>query len=138
MSEQQGLFKWPVRIYYEDTDAGGVVYHANYLKYFERARTEQLRSAGISQFSLFEQDIAFVVRNIEIDYKLPARLDDELFVDSQIVEHGRASLLFCQNLVNLEGIILCQAYVKVVCVNPKKMKSTAIPKTILTEITRDR
>ncbi|WP_017024737.1 tol-pal system-associated acyl-CoA thioesterase [Vibrio rumoiensis] len=132
MSQQlQSTFKWPITIYYEDTDAGGVVYHSNYLKFFERARTEMLRAQGVSQFTLLEQEIGFVVRHIDIDYIQGAKLDENLNVLTSIVNLRKASITFCQELVNLDGRILCKAMVKVACVNITKMKPQAIPSSIM-------
>ena len=105
-------FEWPVTVYYEDTDAGGVVYHANYLKFFERARTEMLRSIGLNQQVLLEQHIGFVVRHIDIDFLKGARLDDKLTVNTSVSQLKKASLTFCQELVNPEGQLLCKAIVK--------------------------
>ncbi|HCH02003.1 MAG TPA: tol-pal system-associated acyl-CoA thioesterase [Vibrio sp.] len=137
MTEQtKTTFKWPITIYYEDTDAGGVVYHSNYLKFFERARTELLRAQGISQHTLLEQEIGFVVKHMDIDYIQGAKLDEHLEVLTSIVNLKRASISFCQELVNLEGRILCKATVKVACVNIKQMKPQAIPSTIMTEFAR--
>ncbi len=116
------VFNWPITIYYEDTDAGGVVYHSNYLKFFERARTEMLRAIGVSQQVLLEQRIGFVVRHAEIDFKQGARLDDQLTVVTSIAELKKASLTFCQELVNPEGQLLCKAIVKVACIDNEKMK----------------
>ncbi len=100
-SKLQGLskpFTWPVTVYYEDTDAGGgEVYHANYLKFFERARTEMLRSIGVSQQVLLEQNIGFVIRHIDIDFIQGARLDDSLQVITNIYELKRATLVFCRD-----------------------------------------
>ena len=127
-------FHWPVVVYYEDTDAGGVVYHSNYLKYFERARTELLRSVGVSQQNLLEQNIGFVVRHMDIDFLQGAKLDDHLTVTTHISELKRASLTFCQEIVNLNGQILCKASVKVACVNSQKMKPQAIPSSIIAEL----
>lgn len=91
------VFSWPVRIYYEDTDAGGIVYHANYLRYFERARTDWLRSLGAVHTELEAQHgLVFVVRDIGIDYAAPARLDDELIVDVHLIEARRASMQLAQ------------------------------------------
>lgn len=127
-------FHWPVTVYYEDTDAGGVVYHSNYLKYFERARTELLRSIGVSQHRLLEQNTGFVVRHMDIDFLQGAKLDDQLNVVTTISELKRASLTFCQEIVNLDGQILCKALVKVACVNSQKMKPQAIPSLIIAEL----
>lgn len=128
-------FNWPVTIYYEDTDAGGVVYHSNYLKFFERARTEMLRAKGISQQVLLEQNIGFVVRHIDIDFLQGAKLDDRLNIVSYLTEMKRASLVFCQEIVNPDGDILCKAIVKVACIDNMKMKPKAMPKSIILEFT---
>jgi acyl-CoA thioester hydrolase len=127
-------FEWPVTVYYEDTDAGGVVYHSNYLKYFERARTELLRSIGVSQNRLLEQETGFVVRHMDIDWLQGATLDEQLTVLTHISDLKRASLTFCQEIVNVDGKILCKASVKVACVNINKMKPQAIPSSIITEL----
>ncbi|EOC1797116.1 TPA: tol-pal system-associated acyl-CoA thioesterase [Vibrio fluvialis] len=129
------VFSWPITIYYEDTDAGGVVYHSNYLKFFERARTEMLRAIGVSQQVLLEQRIGFVVRHAEIDFKQGARLDDQLTVVTSIAELKKASLTFCQELVNPEGQLLCKAIVKVACIDNEKMKPKAMPQSIILELT---
>ncbi|MGF1720442.1 tol-pal system-associated acyl-CoA thioesterase [Vibrio kyushuensis] len=128
-------FHWPVTVYYEDTDAGGVVYHSNYLKYFERARTEMLRSIGVSQRSLLEQDIAFVIRHVDMDFLQGARLDEQLNVLTTISERKKASLVFCQEIVNLDGKILCKALVKVACIDTVKMRPKAMPQSIALELT---
>ncbi|MDP5255037.1 MULTISPECIES: tol-pal system-associated acyl-CoA thioesterase [unclassified Vibrio] len=132
MNEQ--VFQWPVRVYYEDTDAGGVVYHSNYLKFFERARTEMLRALGVSQQSLLEQNIGFVVRHMDINFIAGAKLDDQLTVNTAIDEKKRASMSFCQELVNADDKILCKSIVKVACIDNLKMKPIAIPKAIFGEI----
>ncbi|GAB2664372.1 tol-pal system-associated acyl-CoA thioesterase [Vibrio panuliri] len=129
-------FEWPVTVYYEDTDAGGVVYHSNYLKFFERARTELLRNVGVSQQALLEQNIGFVVRHMEIDFLQGARLDDHLIVKTNIAELKKASLTFCQEIVNPEGKTLCRAMVKVACINNERMRPTAIPQAIFMEFSR--
>ncbi|EKO3517361.1 tol-pal system-associated acyl-CoA thioesterase [Vibrio fluvialis] len=129
------VFNWPITIYYEDTDAGGVVYHSNYLKFFERARTEMLRAIGVSQQVLLEQRIGFVVRHAEIDFKQGARLDDQLTVVTSIAELKKASLTFCQELVNPEEQLLCKAIVKVACIDNEKMKPKAMPQSIILELT---
>ncbi|MGB2078259.1 MAG: tol-pal system-associated acyl-CoA thioesterase [Vibrio sp.] len=136
MQSQTKSFQWPVRVYYEDTDAGGVVYHANYLNFFERARTEYLRSLEINQHSLLELKTGFVVRHMDIDFIQAAKLDDQLVVHTQVTQIKRASLDFCQKLVNLDGLVLCSAQVKIACVNMEKMKPQAIPTTILSELKR--
>ncbi|MGC6248657.1 tol-pal system-associated acyl-CoA thioesterase [Bisgaard Taxon 45] len=121
------VFNFPIRVYYEDTDAGGVVYHARYLHFFERARTEYLRTAGFSQHTLLnERQLAFVVKAMNIDYRYPARLDDLLIVETLVTEVKGASLFFTQRLKKDEQI-LCEATVKVACVDLGKMKPIAIP-----------
>lgn len=136
MQSTEREFIWPVVVYYEDTDAGGVVYHSNYLKYFERARTEMLRSIGVSQQVLLEQGTGFVVRHMEIDYLQGARLDDQLSVKTTLSELKKASILFCQEIVNPEGRLLCRATVKVACIDNQKMRPIAIPQSIITELTQ--
>ena len=96
-------FSFPIRIYFEDTDSGGVVYHSNYLKFMERARTEWLRSVGIDQRHLKQQDhIMFVVHRIDIQYKLPARLNDDLIVKSELIEIGSSKIEFRQMIYRNE------------------------------------
>jgi acyl-CoA thioester hydrolase len=91
------IFTWPVRVYWEDTDAGGIVFYANYLKFFERARTEWLRSLGVAQGHLKEEAGGiFVVSETSVRYLAPARLDDELIVTAQLEAGGRASLIIAQ------------------------------------------
>ncbi|TCT38101.1 acyl-CoA thioester hydrolase [Providencia alcalifaciens] len=127
------LFRWSVRVYYEDTDAGGVVYHARYLAFFERARTEMLRNKGINQQSLLAENLGFVVRSMTIDFIKGARLDDLLEVETEVVEIKRASLLFQQRLVDLQGNLLCGATALIACVDTSKMKPKALPKSIVAE-----
>lgn len=126
-------FEWPVTVYYEDTDAGGVVYHANYLKFFERARTEMIRAWGVSQSTLLEHDIGFVVKSMEIDFIKAATLDEHLTVVSVISQQRKASLQFCQELVNARQQVLCRALVQVACINNKKMRPIAIPLSIFSK-----
>ncbi len=128
-------FLWPITIYYEDTDAGGIVYHANYLKFFERARTEFLRSKGACQQRLLEQNVGFVVRHMDIDFIHGAVLDQKLTVRTTISQIKRVSMQFCQELVNDDEQVLCKALVQVACINNKKMKPTAIPQSIVLELT---
>ncbi|MFK5222337.1 tol-pal system-associated acyl-CoA thioesterase [Glaesserella parasuis] len=120
---------FPIRVYYEDTDAGGVVYHAHYLHFFERARTEFLRQLGFSQQLLLSQSMAFVVKKMDIDYKKPAYLDDFLTVKSIISELKGAKIVFKQTLWRDEEC-LCEVSVVVVSVDLAKMKAIAIPEDI--------
>ena len=131
---KENPFVWPITIYYEDTDVGGVVYHSNYLKFFERARTELLRSIGVSQQKLFAEHISFVVRHMDIDFLRGAQLDEQLQVQTWVESIGRATLIFVQQLVRADNTILCRALVKIACINPTTMKPTAIPNGIKMEI----
>ena len=127
------MFSWPIRVYYEDTDAGGVVYHGQYLAFLERARTEMLRERGFHQQRLLEEQLGFVVSKLTIDYHHPARLDDLLEVRSEITDIRRASLTFTQTLMHKNGTLLCRAEVLVACVNISLMKRVALPKSIVAE-----
>lgn len=129
-------FSWPVRVYYEDTDAGGVVYYANYLKFMERARTEWLRHIGLDQQQLASQNnTAFAVRHVNADYLKPARLDDELVVRSHVHSLGRASITFSQEIQRNDGLLLCRAMVKVVCLHLDDFKPKPLPENLLAEFT---
>ncbi|MGL1959408.1 MAG: tol-pal system-associated acyl-CoA thioesterase [Colwellia sp.] len=123
--------QYPVRVYYEDTDAGGIVYYANYLKFFERARTEWLRELGINQVKFLEQNLGFVVRRVEMDNIASAKLDDLLSVSSTINTLKRASLVFHQQITNQSQQLLCVAQVRIACVNFKTSKPIAIPQPLL-------
>ena len=126
------VFHHPIRIYYEDTDAGGVVYYANYLRFFERCRTEWLRSLGHEQIDLLAtHDIAFVVKSVTVDYKRPAHLDDSLEVGLRLIHLGRAQLQFEQwvDRINPNGKheTLATGQVKLACVNLKRLRPVSIP-----------
>ncbi|MBH3102884.1 tol-pal system-associated acyl-CoA thioesterase [Serratia marcescens] len=127
------LFRWPVRVYYEDTDASGVVYHARYVAFFERARTEMLRQHNFHQQQLLSEQVAFVVRRMTVDYLAPARLDEQLEVQSEIISLRGASLTFAQRIVNSDGALLSQADVLIACIDPHQMKPRALPKSIVAE-----
>ena len=123
-------FCLPVRVYYEDTDAAGVVYYANYLRFIERARTDWLRTLGVDQRTLMESGgIAFAVRSLEADYLKPARLDDDLVVISTLEAVGRAQVVFRQNVLRGEELLF-SARVRVVSFDPLTAKAAAIPKAI--------
>ncbi|MBE8166761.1 MAG: tol-pal system-associated acyl-CoA thioesterase [Shewanella sp.] len=130
------MFSWPISVYYEDTDAGGVVYHSNYLNFFERARTEWMKNIGVSQTKLLAENIAFVVKHCEIDFKVAARFEQNLKVVSKITEMRRASMTFYQALVDEDSTTYCEATIVVACVNLSKMRPTAVPKTIIQELMR--
>lgn len=122
------MFEWPVRVYYEDTDAGGVVYYANYLKYLERGRTEWLRQLGFGQDQLMrDSGIVFAVRRVEIDYLLPARFDDALMVQVEIAALSKVSITFRQRLMRTPDELLSKATVKVACLDKDKFRPVAIP-----------
>lgn len=126
------LFRWPIRVYYEDTDTAGIVYYANYLKFFERARTEWLRALGFGQ-QAFGQDhgLQFVVAQASVDYRRPARLDDELVVDAAVVQLGRASLTFEQRAWR-GAQLLASARVRVGCIRLSDYAPAPIPAAMLT------
>ncbi|MGD7035758.1 tol-pal system-associated acyl-CoA thioesterase [Methylotuvimicrobium buryatense] len=124
-------FNWPVRIYYEDTDAGGVVFYANYLKFFERARTEMLRSMGFEQDRLIdEQGIIFVVRSVQIDYLMPARFNEQINVSAIVTLAKKASLIFEQTITRGSDV-LCTGTVRIACLDSKNMRPKAIPDILL-------
>ena len=129
-------FTWPVRVYYEDTDAGGIVYYANYLKFCERARTEWLRSLGIDQDVWLDLQIGFVVRQVSLDLRAPARFNDALSVTVEPKRIRKVSLECTQQIFNQQGELLCVAEVKAACVNLSTMKPVAIPGPILEVIRR--
>jgi acyl-CoA thioester hydrolase len=123
-------FVWPVRVYYEDTDAGGLVYHANYLRFMERGRTEWLRTLGVEQLRLAEETgIVFAVRSLNIEYLKPARLDDQLAVLTELTLAGRAQVTLKQ-WIERGGETLVEATVRVACLDAKKMKPAALPADI--------
>jgi acyl-CoA thioester hydrolase len=122
-------FRFDIRVYYEDTDAGGVVYYANYLRFLERARTECLRAMGFSQQALMHDGIAFAARSVSAEYLKPARLDDELTVVSTIESLGRAQCVFAQRVERGEDLLM-DARIRVACFDPVRGKATAMPKEI--------
>lgn len=122
-------FALPTRIYYEDTDAGGVVYYANYLRFMERARTEWLRALGCEQSALLTQGIAFAVRSAAVEFLRPARLDDELIVASTIESLGRAQVVFHQQVLRNHDVLV-DATIRVACFDPLRGKAAAMPKEI--------
>ena len=124
-------FVWPVRVYWEDTDAGGVVYYANYLKFMERARSEWLRALGFEQDVLRDEaGVVFVVRRVEIDYLSPARFNEQLEVSVRLHEMGRASLSVRQELMR-GSTRLAEAVVTLACVDVVRFKPVKIPESLL-------
>ncbi|MGP9801599.1 tol-pal system-associated acyl-CoA thioesterase [Rheinheimera sp. NSM] len=132
------VFIFPVRVYYEDTDAGGIVYYANYLKFFERARTEWLRALGIEQDLLLSKNIAFVVAQVLMDNKKPAKFNELLTVHSQISTLKQASMVFEQKIYNSAEQLVCSAQIKVACISLQQMKARAIPAEVTEVLTRGR
>jgi acyl-CoA thioester hydrolase len=138
-------FSWPVRVYYEDTDSGGVVYYANYLKFMERARTELLRSAGYEQDQLQQElGIIFAVRSASIQYKKPARFNDEFNVITSIVSLGKASIHFKQSIylaashhVDAANGLLASAEIKIACLSAERFNPQAIPSAIIEKINQE-
>lgn len=126
-------FYWPIRIYYEYTDLTGVVYHSNYLNFFERARTEWLRHLGYEQDVLKQQfNLVFVVRSLSLDFFKPARFNEALVIASQVGTLGRASLDFIQELRRSEqGEVLCRANIKLVGIELSSFQPCALPKSLL-------
>ena len=123
-------FSLPIRIYFEDTDSGGVVYHSNYLKFMERARTEWLRSVGIDQSHLKHHElIMFVVHRIDIQYKLPARFNDDLVVKSELIDIGSSKIEFRQ-MIYRDEVLLIDANVDIACIDSEKFKPVRIPSTV--------
>jgi acyl-CoA thioester hydrolase len=129
-------FQFPVRVYWEDTDAGGIVFYANYLKFFERARTEWLRHLGLEQHRL-KQDTGgmFVVIDTQLKYHSPAQLDDLLQVSAVMQDKGRASMVIAQQARRTENdggnTLLCEGTIRIGWVNAAKMKPERIPSTLL-------
>lgn len=133
-------FSWPIRVYYEDTDAGGVVFYANYLKFFERARTELLRSLGYSQHLLADTlGLLFVVKSASIEYHSPAKLDDELKLVVVVERVGGASMQIRQEAWRTEAgktNLLAAGLVTVVCVNKENFRPCPIPDHIRSKLQR--
>jgi acyl-CoA thioester hydrolase len=127
------IFSWPVRVYWEDTDAGGIVFYANYLKFFERARTEWLRSLGIEQQALRERSGGmFVVGQTSVRYHRAARLDDELLVTARVQEIGRASLIIAQQALSRPaGTLVCDGIIRIGWVEAGTLRPERIPPTLL-------
>lgn len=124
-------FEWPVQVYWEDTDAGGVVYHSQYLNFMERARTEWLRHLGFIQTEMREKlGVLFVVRHIDMHYKKPSKFDDSLIVRTCLINQGRSFITFEQSILRGEEM-LTSAMVKVVCIDAEKFKPVSIPKLML-------
>ncbi|MDN5872015.1 MAG: tol-pal system-associated acyl-CoA thioesterase [Nitrococcus sp.] len=137
---QPRVFHWPIRVYYEDTDSGGVVYHTSYLRFMERARTEWLRAIGFEQDWLRrEHGLLFTVRSVRIDFLMPGFFNDQLAVDTWAACHRRVSLRFTQHIRqarddNAKGKVLCRAEIEVVCVGSQNLRPRPIPSAIYAEL----
>jgi acyl-CoA thioester hydrolase len=139
---EEARFCWPVRVYYEDTDSGGIVYYANYLRFMERARTEWLRARSVEQDRLLgEHGVIFAVRSVQLDYLRPARFNQLLAVSAKVVGTGRASLTFEQEVMlqTAEGgdEVLCRGRIRIACLDAHSLKPRPIPAGIQREISSD-
>ena len=139
--QKPNAFTIPVRIYYEDTDAGGVVYYANYLKFLERCRTEWLRSIGHDQADLLrDPGIAFVVRSVNVEYLKPARLDEMLWVGLEVEKITKSQIFFRQHIRRANPAVvggwdeLVSGKIQIICVNAALMKITSIPSLLRTKL----
>ena len=127
------LFSWPVRVYYEDSDAQGLVYFANYFKFMERARTEWLRALGVEQdVLLYQERRFFVVVDAQADFLAPARFNDELIVTAGLISRARASFLIEQKIFrdNLDGELLCRGATRAACLDADSLKPVRLPDTL--------
>ena len=142
MQDASPIFRYPLRIYWEDTDAGGIVFYVNYLKFFERARTEWLRAAGVGQQQLRELTGGmFVVSDAQLRYHRPARLDDELIVTAQLQETGRASLTIGQQallkpeqMTDSRPVLLCEGTIRIGWVDAATMRPARMPGFLLEQL----
>ena len=124
-------FIWPIRVYYEDTDAGGVVFYANYLKFFERARTEMLRAMGYEQDELIDNGgIIFAVRSVQVEYLSPARFNELLQVSAEVTLAKKVSLTF-EQLITRGDDVLCTSNIRIACLDAKTLRPKAIPENLL-------
>ena len=132
-------FVWKVRVYWEDTDAGGVVYHSQYLNFFERARTEWLRGIGVHQSQLVRQDnVLFAIRHMDIDFVQAARLDDELDITVHTVHTSGVRMTFSQDMTRCsDGQLVASANLTAACLNADSFKPTRMPKWIRAEFKKN-
>jgi tol-pal system-associated acyl-CoA thioesterase len=129
MDAPRGFDRIPIRVYYEDTDAAGIVYYANYLRFIERGRTEFLRTLGHDQHALMQEGIAFAVRSVSAEFLKPAKLDDLLRVETEVASLGRAQLTFVQRILR-DTELLLDAKIRVVCIDPVRGKPIPMPRPI--------
>lgn len=139
--QNENVFLWSVRVYYEDTDAGGVVYHTNYIKFMERARTEWLRNLGFEQDELLAREgVIFAVHSVQADFFLPAKFNDELIVSSRVIKKGKASITIEQEVIkkyqdtNKKDDVLCKGIVKVATLDGVNFKPKAMPEILYNQI----
>ncbi|KRW82466.1 tol-pal system-associated acyl-CoA thioesterase [Marinobacter sp. P4B1] len=126
------IFELPIRVYIEDTDAGGIVFHAKYLHYMERARTEWVRSRGVGLRAGLEDNISYVVQRMNIHYRTPAKLDDQLLVTAEPVASSRVWMSFRQQVLKAESReLLCEAEVRVACIALDTGKPRRLPENML-------
>jgi len=125
-------FQWPITVYIEDTDAGGIVFYANYLRFMERARTEFIRSLGFPAVARIEPNTQFVVHKVSVTYHRPAKLDDRLNVSAQVKRLGRTFMVFEQAVTqSADNQMLVAGEVTVACVDSKRFKATRLPEALL-------
>ncbi|NOS98686.1 MAG: tol-pal system-associated acyl-CoA thioesterase [Methylotenera sp.] len=130
MANMQKNFSWPIRVYYEDTDVGGVVYHSNYLNFMERARTEWLRALGFEQTAVKDElGVIIVIHSLNIAFKSPAKFNDLLQVNCKLANTGRSSMDIAQTITR-DGVLLIEAQVKAVFVNVDTFRPVAVPEAI--------
>ena len=131
-------FEWPVRVYYEDTDAQGVVYYANYFRFMERARTEWLRALGVDQVAMIEEERRiFVVTETKAEFIVPARFNDQIIVTARLAGLTRATFDIEQNIYldSLDGALVLRGSVRAACLNADTLRPTRVPASIFEETT---
>ncbi|MCW8900821.1 MAG: tol-pal system-associated acyl-CoA thioesterase [Gammaproteobacteria bacterium] len=134
ITENENVFLWPIRIYYEDTDSGGVVYYANYLKFMERARTEWLRAEGFEQDELIaKENVIFAVRSVQADYLSPARFNEKLVISTKVIKKGKASITV-EQVVKRDKDVLCKATIKIACLSADDFKPAIMPENLYNKI----
>ena len=141
MRASRKAFSWPIRVYHEDVDGHGIVYYANYLKFFERARTEMLRSLDLQQDELKNRlGILFVVKSLQIDFIQPLKFNEEITVSTDITAIKRVSLVFDQKIMNppKHNLVLCQATVRIACLDAESYRPKSLPAEFLETMNNDR
>jgi len=125
-------FSWPTRVYYEDTDSGGVVYYANYLKFMERARTEYIRELGVEQDDLVKnENVIFAVRSVSVEYLKPARFNDSLIVSAKVIELKKTRMLFEQNIIREQDqTLLCTGKTLIASLRADTFRPVAVPQIL--------